>query len=188
MKSDSDFANPYERDLYAQEEKIKMLEAQRDGWQKSSIEWANNCLEVRGQVFDLKKEFDAERISKNILRDTYESLEEKLKLKDVEIMKLNNQLSCSVDSEAYSTLKFATDSTIKALKEKLKVAMLNHAEEMGLSDRYLQKCQALEEKLKVAVEALEYMNTYKHPDYFSHSRGSVFEVAKEALEKIKGTK
>lgn len=43
----------------------------------------------------------------------------------------------------------------------------------------------LEAKLSVAVEALEYIRTYKHPDYLSKSRGTLFEVAGEALFKIK---
>lgn len=40
-------------------------------------------------------------------------------------------------------------------------------------------------KLAIATEALEYVQTYKHPDYFSHSRGSIFDVTKAALLKIK---
>lgn len=41
------------------------------------------------------------------------------------------------------------------------------------------------EKLKIAVEALEFMQTFKHPEYMNVTRGSMFEVGKEALEKIK---
>jgi len=51
-------------------------------------------------------------------------------------------------------------------------------------EELLKDNENLQSWLKVAVEALEFIGTYKHPDYFSISRGSVFEVCKRALEKI----
>lgn len=62
---------------------------------------------------------------------------------------------------------------------------------MCLSE-YIDKCDCptdkekdLEKRLEIAIEALKYMGTFKNPDYISSTRGSMFEVARDALEKIK---
>jgi len=41
------------------------------------------------------------------------------------------------------------------------------------------------DQLSIAHEAMSYCLTYKSPDYFSHSRGSIFDVLKKAKDKIK---
>lgn len=72
------------------------------------------------------------------------------------------------------------------LEKELAEWKLGASVEAKEADKERAKVKELEEKLAVAREALEFIQTYKHPDYFSHSRGSVFNVAREALEKIKG--
>lgn len=39
--------------------------------------------------------------------------------------------------------------------------------------------------LSIAIEALEFINTYKSPDYFNKERGSVFDVSRNALSRIR---
>jgi hypothetical protein len=40
-------------------------------------------------------------------------------------------------------------------------------------------------KEEILIEALEFILTYKGPEYFDFYRGSIFEVAREALRKYK---
>ena len=48
--------------------------------------------------------------------------------------------------------------------------------------KHHQECIELSrERENILTEALEYILTFKHPEYMSKSRGSVFDVARKAL-------
>ena len=53
-----------------------------------------------------------------------------------------------------------------------------------------EKCEddEMRERLDIAIEALEFILTFKGLTYLNCPRGSVFEVSREALKKIRGEK
>ena len=62
MKSDTDFANPYEKELYAQESKIKALEAKNIELEKKSKESKEGCEAVAvWYVESLKQLMDSQK-------------------------------------------------------------------------------------------------------------------------------
>lgn len=95
--------NP-ELDLEQALETIKELEEQLEHLNDLNYELEQNLFAAQDQnhYFVLLGEYR----DKNFLLET-------------KVTKLENQLACSVDSEVYTTLQFASDATIKSLEAKI---------------------------------------------------------------------
>lgn len=86
--------------------------------------------------------------------------------------------------------KLAESEKLRVKIFKANGALAIKIDEMESSERmtiqlHCIEVEGLERRLKVATEALSFVCTYKSPDYYSLSRGSVFDVARKALAEIR---
>lgn len=116
-----------------------------------------------------------------IHHDKCEAFEQIIKIKVAKIKDLEAK-----NVELEKRLDILVNHDIAGYKEGILELEKKLADEMGLSDRYLLRCQELEKKLEIAVEALNKFKEIRRLDGNGNEyEGREFFISNEALAAIK---